>query len=77
MRGEAERALRAARRASYPGEIVRANAPKPPLYADMSLIERLVRMTQLCRAQWLASGRTLETRPRSEWPGEVFRIDGG
>jgi hypothetical protein len=71
------RAARALRRAYYPGEVVRHGAPEPGLYAGLSPVERLARMSELCRAIWLASGHALEVRPRSEWPGEIFVIRRG
>jgi hypothetical protein len=77
MSGDADRAARAASRAEYPGEIVRSCAPKPALYAGLTVEERLARMTALCRNQWLAAGGTLEEVPRRSWPGEVFRIERG
>src|ERR1041384_3380042 len=60
MSSDADRATRAARRANYPGEIVRAGTPKPALYAGLTAGERLARMTALCRNQWLASGGRVE-----------------
>lgn len=74
MSADAERAGRALERAGYPGEVIRANAPKPALYANLGPLERLTRMSQLCLQQWLASGGQLGRAPRREWPGEVFRI---
>ena len=58
-----------------PGEVVRSGAVKPNLYAALTPAERFAHMSQLCRAQWEASGRVITHLPRSEWPGEVFRIE--
>jgi len=48
---------------------------KPNLYAPLSLVERFAQMSQLCRAQWEASGRVITQLPRAAWPGEVFWIE--
>jgi hypothetical protein len=72
-----QRRERARQRGDYAGEIIRAGAPKPELYAELSPLERLMQMSALCRAQWLASGNTIDERPRADWPGEVFRISRG
>jgi hypothetical protein len=76
-RARQRRLERARHRASYPGEVVPAGTAKPMLYEGLAPLERLARMTALCRAQWLASGRRIERRPRSAWPGEAFRISRG
>jgi len=54
---------------------VPAGTPKPALYAGLSALERLARMTALCEAAYLASGRSIVTCPRDEMPGEIFRIE--
>jgi hypothetical protein len=74
MTADADRAARALARAAYSGEVVRANTLKPSLFANLGPLERLACMSRLCRRQWLASGGQLVERPRSEWPGEIFRI---
>lgn len=62
------------RRQQYTGEVVARGTPKPPLYSDLTLPERLAHMTALVARQAAASG-TLEPRlPRSQRPGTVFRI---
>jgi len=66
---------RARLRGAVPGEVVRNGAAKPNLYAALSLVERFAQMSALCRAQWEASGRVIIDLPRSEWPGELFRIE--
>jgi hypothetical protein len=66
---------RARLRAGMLGEVVRTCATKPNLYAALTPVERFARMSQLCRAQWEASGRVITHLPRAEWPGEVFRIE--
>jgi len=77
MGGDADRAMRAARRAEYPGEVVRSGSAKPALYAGLTAAERLARMTALCRNQFLAAGGRIEELPRERWPGQVFRIERG
>ncbi len=66
---------RAKLRAQMPGEVVSSGAAKPNLYAALTVSERFAQMSQLCRAQWEASGRVINDLPRSQWPGEVFRIE--
>jgi hypothetical protein len=66
---------RARLRGAVPGEVVRNGAAKPNLYAALSLVERFAQVSALCRAQWEASGRVIVDLPRSEWPGEPFRIE--
>lgn len=47
-------------------------------YADATIEERLTAMTRLCRAAWLATGRSmpLEGREhRASQPGEVYWPD--
>lgn len=68
---------RARLRAAMPGEVFHGCGIKPNLYATLSLDERFARMSSLCRTQWEASGRVITQLPRSEWPGEVFRIGHG
>jgi hypothetical protein len=73
--GEDERRVRAERRRrGYPGEVIAAGTPKPPLYAELSLLERLAHMTALSRRQAALSGAAQPPLPRSAWPGEVFRL---
>jgi len=72
---DAARRARAKLRGSMPGEVVRSGAIKPNLYASLSPAERFAQMSQLCRAQWEASGRVITDLPRAQWPGEVFRIE--
>jgi hypothetical protein len=76
MRDEISRRLRAEqRRRTWTGALVPAGTPKPPLWAEMSVAERLTAMTRLCRSQWTASGREIITEcPRDQWPGEVFEV---
>jgi len=69
------RRAQARREAAYPAECVPAGTPKPALYAGLSALERLARMTALCEAAYLASGRSIVTCPRDEMPGEIFRIE--
>lgn len=71
---ENERRRRAAARREYPGEVVLAGAPKPPLYDRLTPAERFARMLELCSAQWQANGRDIVQLPRADWPGEIFRI---
>jgi len=54
---------------------VRNGAAKPNLYAALNLVERFAQMSALCRAQREASGRVIIDPLRSEWPGELFRIE--
>jgi len=44
-------------------------APRPTTVA-----ERIALTAELTRAAFRASGRELRTRPRVDWPGEVFEI---
>jgi hypothetical protein len=75
---EDSRKLRAEqRRKKWTGEVVRAGAPKPSLWAGMTVEQRLTAMTRLCRSQWTASGREIIELPRDQWPGEVFEVQHG
>ncbi len=65
------------RRETWAGEIVSAGTPKPALWAEMTVDERLTVMTRLCRSQWTASGREIRRLALSEWPGEVFEVAHG
>ncbi len=71
------RRLRADARRLIPGEIVRAGAPKPALYAHLTLEARVEHMAALCATQWLLSGGTLSKVSRTELPGEVFECHRG
>jgi hypothetical protein len=72
---ERDRARRAVRRKrEYTGQIVTLGTPKGRLYDELNCTERFVHMWRLCRAQWLASGRSLPVFSRDDIPGEVFRI---
>lgn len=73
MDSSESRKARALRRASYPGEVVRAGQPKPCLYDEMSLQQRFINQAQLVARQFAASS-TLLRESRSNWPGEIFRI---
>jgi len=66
---------RARFRGTAPGEVVRNGAAKPNLYEALSPVERFAQMSALCRAQREASGRVIIDPLRSEWPGELFRIE--
>ncbi len=69
------RRQRAELRRSMPGEVVRTGANKPSLYASLSPLERFAQMSQLCVAQWEASGRVITHVARHQWPGKIFRIE--
>lgn len=72
---EEGRAARAAqRRATWNGGVVRSGAPKPPLYAEDTLEERIAGVWRLTRRLWLLAGGSLEEIPRHELPGEVFEL---
>jgi len=76
MDSREERAAR--RRAEWQGELVSAHAPKPALYADLSLEERLAAMTQLCARAAIAAGHPANpSTPRAAWPGELFELRRG
>jgi hypothetical protein len=78
MRDENERRLRAEQRhKTWTGEVVRAGTPKPSLWSELTVEQRLTAMTRLCRSQWTASGRELIELPRDQWPGEVFEVQHG
>jgi hypothetical protein len=78
MRDENERRLRAEQRyQTWTGEVVRAGTPKPSLWRELTVEQRLTAMTRLCRSQWTASGRELIEIPRDQWPGEVFEVQHG
>jgi hypothetical protein len=62
------------RRASYPGSVVKAGEDKPALYSELTLLERLAHLTQLVEQQARMSGTDHPNIPRSQWPGEIFRI---
>ena len=72
-----QRRARARSRAFYPGEVVKVGDPKPALYAGLNPVERLSRMSALCRAQWIAAFGSIERPPRAQWPGEIFVIERG
>jgi hypothetical protein len=75
---EDPRRLRAEqRRETWAGEVVRAGTPKPLLWTDMTVEQRVTAMARLCRSQWTASGRTIVELPRDQWPGEVFEVQHG
>ncbi len=65
----AERANR--RRQAWSGRVVRTGDPKGRLYESMTHAERLGAMTRLNERAW---GGFPAPQPRSEWPGEVFRL---
>lgn len=72
---EAERRARAEmRRRSYPGQVVASGTPKPALYDALGPLQRLAHLTALCRRQAELSGTAERSLPRSQWPGQVFRI---
>jgi hypothetical protein len=63
------------RRREYAGVVVTAGTPKPALYDELSLLERLAHMTALTQRLAVLS-KTAETpRPRAEWPGEIRRLE--
>lgn len=64
-----------ARRQGYPGSVVRSGQDKPALYAQLTLLERLAHQTALVARQAALSGQQIVELPRSQWPGEVFKID--
>ncbi|MCB9698507.1 MAG: hypothetical protein H6738_17125 [Alphaproteobacteria bacterium] len=64
-----ERELRAARRRTWPGRLVRDQEP-----AQLDTPEtRLASMWQLALDAWAASGRPLPEYPRSAIPGRLIR----
>ncbi|WP_156040758.1 hypothetical protein [Chondromyces apiculatus] len=71
MAASDERAMRAQARRMYPGEIVRSGTPKPNLYADLTLEERFNHQAELVARQH-GMVELVQSRPRHEWPGEVF-----
>jgi hypothetical protein len=73
---EAESRARAERRRrEYAGVVVTAGTPKPPLYDELSLLQRLAHMTALTRRLAMLSGTAETPRPRAQWPGEVFHLE--
>ena len=70
-------AQRASRRRNWPGAITTPGEPKPALHEPSFTEARLVQMWQHCVRQWRASGRELVHVPRSQMPGEIFRIHAG
>lgn len=73
---EARRArAEARRRAGLTGGKVLAGTPKPALFTDLTLTERLEAMWRLCLAQWLAGHPPPQPLERADWPGEVFDIE--
>jgi hypothetical protein len=62
------------RRANYPGTVIEAGEDKPALYSDLTLLERLAHQTALVESQAKMSSMELPKIPRSEWPGEIFRL---
>jgi hypothetical protein len=69
------KARAAGRRREYSGAIVSAGEPKPGLYDELDLAQRLAHMTALTRRLAALSGTAEPPRPRAEWPGEVFRLE--
>jgi hypothetical protein len=63
------------RRREYAGVIVTAGTPKPALYDELSLLQRLAHMTALTQRLAMLSGTAERPRPRAQWPGEVFRLE--
>lgn len=58
--------------------MVRAGAPKPRLYDDLTPVERVRALARLNRRAWLAAGgEELPALPRAEWPGEIFELRRG
>ncbi|HSC86483.1 MAG TPA: hypothetical protein VLC09_04405 [Polyangiaceae bacterium] len=75
MTEDSEREARAERRRStYSGQVVRLGDPKPALYDQKTLLERLALQTSLVLRQAALSGHPPRKLPRAEWPGEVFDI---
>jgi len=71
----AERKLRAAARAAgMTIEFVPLGEPKPPPYADATPEERLAAAVRLIEHHQAIRGGFTRI-PRSEWPGETFRIE--
>lgn len=68
------RARARARRNNFPGSVVEAGEEKPPLYLDLSLIERIAQLTALNARNAALSGCVPSNIPRSQWPGEIFQI---
>lgn len=63
-----------ARRNSFPGFAIKAGEEKPPLYLEMSVLERFAHQTALSVRNAALSGHVPSKIPRSQWPGEIFKI---
>jgi hypothetical protein len=63
------------RRREYAGMVVKAGTPKPALYDELSLLQRLAHMTVLTQRLAMLSGTAETPRPRAQWPGEIVRLE--
>jgi len=70
---EARRLRAAARRARMTVEVVTLGQPKGSPYADSSPEERLAAAVRLIEHHRALRG-AFSTLPRSEWPGETYRL---
>lgn len=63
------------RRETWTAQVVSLGDPKGPLYADLTVAERLAALVELNRRAWAATGQaTAPPLSRAEWPGEVLDL---